>query len=443
MFSFLFLVIVGASSAFQQSLIPISSSRIPFTTTSISYSIPVDVSENAQRDISQLIDWASNNCGIQVSDCYTLQSDDGGYNVYATTNQDLPVDSPIVCIPNNIILTGSKAREELGGDGAENTLQLSGHNTLYLFLKILKEWELGEQSIYYTWLNSLPRYYSNGSSMTDFCFGCLPPYAAELALAEKNRLAQFVQALTQVSVLSPDTKSNTDLAKWAINVVLTRMMMMPNGDYCIAPLADMFNHSGDISEVSISYDEDGNCYAYSTRNIQAGSPLRIRYDDPTNPSRLLAKYGFLDESSPATFCKYVISNPTEEVYSLGYPSSMVFYQDGSISDSVWDILLYDELTKVSPNDQQTFYQACMSGDDEATKQSYYNQYFAQTLATLKQHVDYIVNELDELSLGLETQMKQGEDAIRHPRLPLIISHNEFVSNTFEVVQANLDNMLSS
>jgi len=438
MFWFCWIMFLAGVSAFQTQL-----NNIPFTssssTTSISYSI--DVSENAQRDISQLIDWASS-CGLQVSDCYTLQSDDGGYDVYATTSQDLPADSPIVCIPNNIILTGSKAREELSGDGAENALQLSDHNTFYLFLKILKEWELGEQSKYYTWLNSLPRYYSNGSSMTDFCFGCLPPYAAELALAEKRRLEQFVQALHQVSVLSPDTKCNTDLAKWAINVVLTRMMMMPNGDYCIAPLADMFNHSGDISEVSISYDEEGNCYAYSTRNIQAGSPLRITYGDPTNPSQLLAKYGFLDESSQATFCKYAINNPTEEVYSLGYPSSMVFYQDGSIADSVWDILLYEELTKVSSNDQQTFYQACMSGD-EATKQSYHNQYFAQTLATLKQHVDFIVNELDELSLGLETQMAQGEDAVRHPRLPLILKHNGFVSTTFELVQTNLDNMLFS
>ena len=432
-FSFLMFLVVGASSAFQTKFIPFTSS------TSRSYSI--DVSENAQRDVSQLIDWASS-CGLQVSDCYTLQSDDGGYDVYAATNQDLPADSPIVCIPNNMILTGSKARDELCGDGAENALQLSDHNTFYLFLKVLKEWELGEQSMYYTWLNSLPRYYSNGSSMTDFCFGCLPPYAAEMALSEKKRLEVFVQALTQVSVLSPDTKSNTDVTKWVFNVVFTRMFMMPNGDYCIAPLADMFNHEGAVTDVSISYDDDNNLYAYSTRDIQAGSPLRICYDDPTNPSRLLAKYGFLDESSPATFCKYVISNPTEEVYSLGYPSSMVFYQDGSISDSVWDILLYEELGKVSSNDQQSFYQACMSGD-EATKQQYHNQYFAQTLATLKQHVDFIVNELDELSLGLETQMAQGEDAIRHPRLPLIMSHNEFVSNTFEVVQTNLDNMLSS
>lgn len=293
-------------------------------------------------------------------------------------------------------MTGSKAREELGGYDAENALQLSDHYTFYLFIKVLREWELGEQSIYYTWLNSLQRYYSNGSSMTDFCFGCLPPYAAEMALSEKKRMEQFVQALTQVSVLSPDTKSNSDLTKWTFNVVFTRMMMMPNGDYCIAPLADMFNHGGDITDVSISYDEEGSCYAYSG-DIQAGSPLRISYGDSTNPSQLLAKYGFLDESSPATFCKYVISNPTEEVYSLGYPSSMVFYQDGSIAQEVWDILLYEELAKVSSNDQQTFYQACMSGD-EATKQSYHNQHFLQTLATLKEHVDYIVNELDELSL---------------------------------------------
>lgn len=402
----------------------------------------IDISENALRDVTPLKEWAAN-YGVQMSDCYELNSDDGGYDVYATTTQNLPQDSPILYIPSEIILTGNKACQELGVmSSAEQSLMSSDHNTFYLFLKVLKEYEMGQDSTYYPWLNSSPRYYSNGASMTDFCFGCLPPYAAEMALDEKKRLGQFVQALHAVPFLSEESKNNADLTRWAYNVVYTRMMMMPDGDYCLCPMADYFNHiGGDVVDASITFDEEGNCYAYSTRNLQAGQSLLICYGDSTNPSYLMAKYGFLDESSPATFCKYVISNPSNELYNMGYPTQMLFYMDGSICDTVWDILLYEELGKVSYEEAQTFYQCVMSGDD-ATKQNYHSQYFVRTLESLKEHVDFIVEELDELGLGLETQMAQGQDAIRHPRLPLILKHNEFVLETFERVQQKLDNMIS-
>ena len=260
-----------------------------------------------------------------------------------------------------------------------------------------------------------------------------PPYAAELALQEKLRLGKFVNALNGVSFLSEES---IDATKFAYNVVFTRMMPMPNGDYCIAPMCDYFNHWGDISDASISFDEDGNCYAYSTRDVQAGEPLRICYNNPTNPSLLLAKYGFLDESSPATFCKYVISNSTEELFNMGYPDRAVIYKDGSISDEVWDILLYEELGKVSPEDQQAFYHACMTGD-EVAKQSYHDagDNFVNIYSKLQKHVDYLVNELDELS-----ENSWRKDIERHPRLPLLMRHNEYIRDGFEKVQQNLDNM---
>jgi len=126
------------------------------------------------------------------------------------------------------------------------------------------------------------------------------------------------------------------------------------------------------------------------------------------------------------------------MFTLGYPNSMIFYNDGGISTEVWDVLLY-ELLKVSPDEQQSFYQAHTSGD-EGTKASYHEQYFAQTYQAIQSHVTYILNEINELGIGIETQMAQGQDAQRHPRLPLIMGHNEFVKMTFDNVQKNLDNM---
>ena len=448
--------ITTTSSAFQVLHVPTSTTMPPLplgitsplplnnrrpsslpSSTALKYSI--DITENAPRDTTTSTEWAIN-YGTQLSDSFELASSSNDVNnVYATSNQNLGTETPILSVPSDLILTGQKARQELGTEtnGAEQSLMLSDHQQFYLFLKILKEYELGEQSPWYYYLNSLPRYYCNGASMTDFCFGCLPPYAAGLALAEKRRLKQFTEALNNVSFISMESKSNEELTKWAYNVVYTRCVENPGGDMVIVPMADYFNHGAEPN-VYITYDEVGNSYVYTARDIQAGEPLVLSYGDSTNPSNLMARYGFLDDSSPATFCKYVIDNPTYEMFTLGYPSSMLFYNDGGISNEVWDVLLY-ELLKVSPDEQQSFYQAHTSGD-EGTKASYHEQYFAQTYQAIQSHVTYILNEINELGIGIETQMAQGQDAQRHPRLPLIMGHNEFVKMTFDNVQKNLDNM---
>jgi hypothetical protein len=74
----------------------------------------------------------------------------------------------------------------------------------------------------------------------------------------------------------------------------------------------------------------------------------------------------------------------------------------------------------------------MSGD-EALKQIYHDKHFANTLAVLKKHVAYLVTELEETS-----EFHWKKDVDRHPRLPLLLRHNEFVRGTFEVVQETLD-----
>lgn len=88
----------------------------------------------------------------------------------------------------------------------------------------------------------------------------------------------------------------------------------------------------------------------------------------------------------------------------------------------------------NPNEQQAFYQACTSSD-VVLKQSYHNKHFAQTLDVLQKHVSYLVTELEETS-----EFKWKKDIDRHPRLPLLLRHNEFVRSTFEVVQETIDPM---
>lgn len=400
----------------------------------------VSLDENARRDVVTMEDWAVS-CGVQTSDGFELTSYDGlDYSV--VTQEDLPAGSPVLYVPNEMVISSSKAVQEFGGAlrEAENELMKGGKvdqrllPLFRMFVKILAEYEKGRSSPWYAWLNSLPRLYNTGASMTYACFECLPPYAAGLAMTERVQSVNFQKATKSLSLslLAEETLSNLNLLKWAYNVAITRSMEW-NGERYIAPMADMFNH-GAQTEVELSYDEEGNCMAYASRDVSAGSPLRVSLGDPTNPSRLFATYGFLDESSPATFCK--LMHLTNEMQQLGYDfSNLLFYKDtGDISTEVYDVILYAILAKNDPNVAQGFYQAVVSGDMD-TKNQYHEQYFVYTKEELQKHVYGTLRDLDKWS-----SIARSYDIVTHPRVPVILQHNAFVKETFLKVKQNLDNM---
>jgi len=217
--------------------------------------------------------------------------------------------------------------------------------------------------------------------------------------------------------------------------VYTRSFEAPDGsgDLCLYPIGDMFNHATEAN-VEYVYDEAGNCYVQTTTDVAAG-PLTMTYSDPTNPSYLLARYGFLDESSPASFCKLGVDwHISDELSNMGYSySTLLFYKDtGEVSEQVWDVLLYKYLGETDVGRQQEFYQAHMSGDYE-TKQSFHECYYEQTREKLLEHIDEILGELDGLS---QKSAYGGAVACDdHPRLPLILRHNDFVRATFMAVRS--------
>lgn len=431
--------LLGGTSGFQ---VP-SSFRTYSRCQTASLSTPlcaalVDIDENASRDIGAMDEWATN-CGVQRTDDFQLTSEDG-VDWSVMTTQPLAEGSPVLSVPGNMILSATGARQELGQvQAAEDLLGRLGDGDhfpqFYLFLKILTEYERGDESPWFPWLNSLPRLFNSGAAMTPFCYDCLPPLVASLAMEERVRFINFYQALKQADFLSEETKQNRDLAKWAYNVVYTRSFEM-YGETRIVPMADMFNH-GTETEIDFSYDEEGNCIVYATRDVPAGSPLRMSYGDPTNPSRLFATYGFLDETAPATFCKIMNIKPSSELRDIGLDfSRMLFYKDtGGVSQEVWDVLLYQVLAS-DKDTQKAFYEAHMTGDME-TKTAIHQHYFLETSSALKKHVDTFLKQLDELSRKTLTR-----DLNEHPRIPLILRHNEFVKTTFLRVKDQIDPMVA-
>mmetsp|Transcript_333 Transcript_333/g.724 ORF Transcript_333/g.724 Transcript_333/m.724 type:complete len:424 (-) Transcript_333:251-1522(-) len=395
----------------------------------------INLSSSVDRDVYTMADWAAS-YGAQQAEGVQLNSYDGK-DYFPVTQSDIPAGSPVMYVPNDLVFSSSKAQQEFAMNlsACEDQLMHAGLQDklplFRVFFKVLAEYEKGEESPFYPWLNSLPRSYNTGASMTYACFDCLPPYAAFMALSERKCFVNFQKAVRNAP-FNEDVLKNVTVLKWAYNVALTRSIDY-NGERIIAPMADMFNHGAE-TEVEISYDENGDCYAIAQYDIPAGSPLRISYGDPTDPTPLFARYGFLDESSPGTFCK--LMHMKKEMEALGYTySNLLFYRgDGGISPEVYDLVLYYCLLKNDEGLANIFYQAIMSGDED-TKGQYHAQYWQYTKEELQKHVDGTLRDLDKWS-----EKANSYDLNTHPRVPLILQHNAFVRQTFLNVKANLDVM---
>ena len=311
-------------------------------------------------------------------------------------------------------------------------LELTLTSPSLLMSKLLVEIEKGEQSDWYPWLNSLPRYYTNAASMTPFCCLCLPSLMRKLAVKERGNMSRLsVGSIKSVPFLNDDTKYDVDLVNWVYQVVYTRSVETDDGDLKLVPMGDYFNHGSEYQEIEESYDEEGNYYATTIYDVPAGTQLRKLYGDPTNPSFLFARYGFLDEDTPATFCKLIPSHINKDMEELGYAENrMLFYKTGEISQEVWDILLYQHLSSINIRDKRALMDAHRQGDYEA-KQMMHEDYYSETSRLLLEHIEDFLSQLDKLSLKAEDRTRDFED---HPRLPLILAHNQFVLQTFFTVR---------
>jgi hypothetical protein len=308
------------------------------------------------------------------------------------------------------------------------------------------EYEAQENSAYLPWLDSLPRLYFSAASMTDFCYEVLPPLVFNLSRAEQLKFENFVQVLKHVDLISDSVKSNQEVLKWAFNSVFTRTYYRKDGQYegdvALVPYADMFNHAAE-PEVEVYFDDDGNCMAYTLVDVPANSPLRISYGDPTNPSFLFARYGFMDESSPAGFCKIMDIPTSPENIEMGLdPKKMLFYHEtGDISQEVLDVVLYAKVlsdkkyTQDAGNVKRQFYEAHMTGDEE-TKAQIHEMYRYEVMNEILNHCDTFLELLERLE-----QKGYSKSFDEHPRLPVILQHNELVKQTFLKVKSNLEPLM--
>jgi|Transcript_14311 hypothetical protein len=422
----------SGASAFQSVSAP--NGIVSRATLSTSLNNLVDTQEWATRDVDSFDQWATG-VGVQKCGGFQITTYDGS-DYFAITNEYIAAGTPVVFVPPEMVLSSNRCAEEFGQSLAysEERIKEGGvANQIPIFrmgVKILAEWEKGDQSPWYYWLNSLPRVFSNGVSMTSACFDALPPYAGWLAMKERANYVNFRKALLSAP-LNEQTVQDEDLVKWAYNIALTRSYSLSSSCRRIAPFVDYFNHDASPN-LDIQY-EDYSCTVYANRDIQPGESLTVTLGDGSNPSPLFATYGFLDESAPGTFCKLMDLQEDMKDMKFGF-KDLLFYKNGEISPEVYDLVLYSIL-KTDPNfELAPFFDACMRGDEES-KNAYHSQYFSYTLDYLRGHVDNTLMDLDRLSA-----MAQSYDPQTHPRAPLILQHNMFVKQTFEAVKYSLDQM---
>ncbi len=193
------------------------------------------------------------------------------------------------------------------------------------------------------------------------------------------------------------------------------------------------NHSSEPN-CEIIFDNQGNCAVQSLYNIPPNTPLTISLGDPTNPTPIFAQYGFLPNDCATIFCKAM--HLERQIKDLGYDFKdlLVQTQTGEIAPKVWDIFLYEMLQNNDPNSADAFYVSCKT-NDEATKQQYHDHYFQYTLDALKNHVYSILSDVDQL-----TMQAQSYDLATHPRVPVIVAHNNLVRDTFTMTASLLEQM---
>lgn len=402
------------------------------------------------RDVYTMEAWATQ-YGMQKADGVELISQDGGNDYSLMTQSGASAGQSLVYVPADIVMSSVSAQQEFGGalQEAEASIvqidqraQMGSQYRLPLFrlmVKILSEWEKGQESPWYPWLNSLPRQFYNGVSMTEACFSCLPPYAGWLTSTERVNYTHFLRALRQgrqgYSPLSEQTIMNREVVKWAYNVALTRFheCWLPDRAKVIGPMADMLNHSAEPN-CEITVDYDGNMNVQALYDIPAGSELTISLGDPTNPTPIFAQYGFLPQDCATIFCKAM--HLEMQIRELGYEFTELLIQTetGEIAPKVWDIFLYNVLRKNDEGAAAQFRSACQM-NDEGTKEQYHGQYLPYTLDEMKQHVYGIMSDCETL-----TMKAQSFDQQTHPRAPVIVAHNQLVSQTFGMTAALLEQM---
>ena len=367
-----------------------------------------------------------------------------------SNNMKLEKGSVLLSVPKELVLNSVAIEKEMEGSPLRKALKTLGkrkfteHKGEFLiFLKILKEVGKGESSQWFDWIQCLPPTFSTGVCFDDVELDCLPSFSRALADNERKKLKIF----SKCAKLAENVWENDNihaghdsdwLFQWAYNVVYTRCWKfsdeLDSGATEIVPMGDLFNHK-EPANVAVESDSSSTTANFVLQSDGA-TDFSLSYGLATNAHRFLVVFGFVDETMPEIFCQVVFPEATPEQVLLGCQdrSKMCYSQDGAISDTVFDSVLYLLLAS-KPEEQRALYDAHLQGDGESKKLLRY-KYSLEISLTLKNHVDGTLQELESLLKSIE-EASVGS----HPNLPLIKRQNIFLQGVFRKVSEVLADMV--
>jgi hypothetical protein len=132
----------------------------------------LSLERTAHREIDQFQGWAGS-CGVSAENGFYLEGEmvDGNEDYFAATSSGAAQGSRVLYVPGEMILASSWIAQEYNGY-IESSLQVLAElgmkhliKHFYLFVKILVEYEQGEDSPYFPWFQSMPRKWNTAISM--------------------------------------------------------------------------------------------------------------------------------------------------------------------------------------------------------------------------------------------------------------------------------------
>jgi hypothetical protein len=203
----------------------------------------VNISPAVDRsDVYAMCEWATNHGGIQQAMGVGVTTYDG-CDYFQATQADIPAGACVTYVPSDLVISSSRASREFGQtlSSCEKRLTKSGASAdalplFRIFFKILAEYERGDQSPWFPWLDSLPKSYNNGASMTYECFDILPPYASYCAMVDRLNFLNFQKAVRPLggpseAPFGPNVLDDGEVLKWAYNVARTRSIEADGGEF--------------------------------------------------------------------------------------------------------------------------------------------------------------------------------------------------------------------
>jgi SET domain len=453
---------------------------IHFRECSIQHNVDALTISGSSRDLSTLPSWSIKN-NVYINDdvmrfvpCRdnTIQHENSNNNIELEVSSitygvelinDCLAGTKLLQIPSKLILSADCIKQEMTESSSIlllsksiNIIQQAGFSNhipqFYLYLKLLQHYHLGQSSIWYEWIQSLPSTFDTAISMDETELECLPSFAYAIAKLWKYECNTFQKAMQDVpnAIVPEHIKSNQNLLRCAYDAVFTRCWCYTDNEPLdnnnskqprktisridLVPLGDMFNHG--IENIEIRYNEtDFDVSVILTKDTKAGSPLLLSYGKDTNAYHFMTIFGFVDTTQQEIFAHLI---PNSDILSidvckqLGFdPSNLVFRtSDGGISNTIWDFILY---TLLEQNKQlQTLFLNAHINQQYDRKKYIHSKYHSECCSCLLNHIDRTIKEMDDLREKINTI-----DETTHTRLPMIRRNNDLVTTTFRKVQARL------